>query len=590
MRDVRASEVPADATRRGIERAPRALSGRALAAVAVVLVVLRAIPHLAPFIGPWPLEPGDPVDFAFRFVAYVLWGTATLLALSRRSTVRLGWLLVAITATDAIWALQFIPVPALYFITDTFVGLSSVMLAHILVSFPTGTLVERFDRRFVAALYGYFLLVGTARLVTNEPGFVCAADEYCPVNPFAILANRDVVRVIDLISPVIVPLIGLLVIVAVIRHWRAAGQVGRRILRPLVVAVPLNLAYNVAWYAAQSYDLPALREFIGLPFVNATSWILPAGFLLGIVRARAARVALPAAVVGLGRLPTTTQLESLLRSRLGDPTLRLVRWSQTLHGYVDSDGLPVDEALAAGSVRLIEIQRDGEPAAGVVLDATLDDPGLEATIGALIGLTLEAADLRDELRAHGGDVAGLPTGEVTFLFGDIEGSTLLLEALGERYGDLLREFRAMAFAVAAARGGRVVDARADEVFMVFGSADDAAGAAVDLQRRVGGGRWPDGAAVRVRIGLHTGTPTLTSTGYVGVDVHRAARVMAAAHGGQVLASSAVVAARHGPDPALVTVGSYALRGLSGATELYEAQGPGLGGPFPPIRAEPATGG
>ena len=185
---------------------------------------------------------------------------------------------------------------------------------------------------------------------------------------------------------------------------------------------------------------------------------------------------------------------------------------------------------------------------------------------------------------------GLPTGEVTFLFGDIEGSTRLLEELGESYATLLDEFRTTVVSIADAHGGRVVDARADEVFVVFGSADDGVAAAAELQRRVAGTRWPGGSAVRVRVGLHTGHPTLTGSGYVGVDVHRAARVMAAAHGGQVLASAATFAARHRAEGDLVSVGRYALRGLTGATELFELRAPGLGSPFPPLRAEPVSDG
>jgi class 3 adenylate cyclase len=549
--------------------APRALSGVGLVAIAALLIVLRAIPHLAPFVGPWPLEPGDPVDFAFRFVAYVLWGVATLLALSRTSTVRLGWLLVAITATDAIWALQFIAIPAFFFITDTFQGLSSVLLAHILVSFPSGTLTSRFDRRVIGGLYAYFVIFGVLRLLTHEPGYVCEPDEYCPVNPFAVLASPELVEVIDFVSPLVVPVIGLLVASAVIRHWRVAGPIGRRILLPVVVSLPLDILYNTAWYVSRSYESPALQELVQLPFFNAISWVLPAGFLIGILRARAARAALPGAIVDLGALPTTPQLEAVLRSRLGDPTLQVVRWSRTLGGYVDADGRVIEPPAITDPKRLIALHRDGEPVAGVVLDAALDDPGLETTITGLIRLAVDATDLRDELRAHGGDVAGLPTGEVTFLFGDIESSTRLLEELGDAYAGLLSQFRASVVDVADANGGRVVDARADELFCVFRSANDAVAAAVDLQRRVARTSWPHRVRIRVRIGLHTGRPALSSTGYVGIDVHRAARVMAAASGGQILASGAVAKALDGTDAQIEPLGRFALRGLSEPTELVE---------------------
>jgi class 3 adenylate cyclase len=567
------------------------VTGLALVAVGAIIVVLRALNHLAPFIGPWPLEPGDPVDFAFRLVAYILWGAATLLALSRPSTVRLGWLLLASTATDSIWALQFVQLPAFFYLTEAFVGLSSVLLAHILVSFPTGTLTGRFDRRLIGGLYVYFFALGIIRLLTYEPGYVCEPAEYCPVNPFAAFPFPIVADNFGRVTSLFVPVIGLLVVYAVVRHWRAAGPVRRRILLPVLVSVPFDFAYNVVWFIANAYEVAWLQQLIQQPVVNAVSWILPAGFLIGILRARAARTSLAGAVVDLGSLPSTPQLEAVLRDRLGDPTLRVVRWSDGLGAYLDADGKRIPVLDDGGPQRLIALERDGEPVAAVLLDVALDDPGLEGTITGLVRLTVDATDLREELRAHGGDVAGLPTGDVTFLFGDIERSTRLLEELGEDYAELLSRFRALATDVVGLNAGRVVDARADELFCAFRTADAGLAAAVELQRRLAVAVWPADASVRVRVGLHTGRPQMTSTGYVGIDVHRAARVMAAASGGQILASgelaSALADGRHG----LVSRGLFALPGLSAPTELFEVTGDGHPGADErrPPRAEPISG-
>ncbi len=232
----------------------------------------------------------------------------------------------------------------------------------------------------------------------------------------------------------------------------------------------------------------------------------------------------------------------MLRRRLGDPDLQVVRWSRALGTYLDADGRPVEVPSAETDRRLILLERDGEPAAGVILDAALDDPGLASTITGLVRLTLDASELREELRAHGGDVVGLPSGEVTFLFADIEGSTAILERLGDRYGDLLVELRRIVSEVVSRHDGLVVDARADEAFAAFARAAEATRAAIEVQQRIDASSWPDGATLRVRIGLHTGHPELTPSGYVGIDVHRAARVMAAAPGGQVLASGSLLSA------------------------------------------------
>lgn len=132
----------------------------------------------------------------------------------------------------------------------------------------------------------------------------------------------------------------------------------------------------------------------------------------------------------------------------------------------------------------------------------------------------------------------LPIGTVTFLFTDIEGSTTLLRELRDRYADVLTEYRRLLRAAFQARGGREVDTQGDAFFIAFRSARDAVAAAIDAQRALANRSWPEGAAVRTRMGLHTGEAALSGGGYVGLDVHRAARICAAGHGGQVLLSEA----------------------------------------------------
>ena len=126
----------------------------------------------------------------------------------------------------------------------------------------------------------------------------------------------------------------------------------------------------------------------------------------------------------------------------------------------------------------------------------------------------------------------LPSGTVTFLFTDIEGSTRLLHELGVSYGQALAEHRRRLREAFSLHGGVEVDTQGDAFFVVFEKASDAVAAAAEAQQALADGR------VRVRMGVHTGEPTLTDEGYVGMDVHRAARVMAAGHGGQVLVSQA----------------------------------------------------
>ena len=130
----------------------------------------------------------------------------------------------------------------------------------------------------------------------------------------------------------------------------------------------------------------------------------------------------------------------------------------------------------------------------------------------------------------------LPTGTVTFLFTDIEGSTQLLRRLGASYAGLLAEHQEIVRAAIAAHGGREVDTQGDSFFIAFPRAKDAVAAAVAIQRDLAAHAWPEGGEIKVRIGLHTGEPQVGEQRYVGMGVNKAARIGAAGHGGQVLLS------------------------------------------------------
>ena len=165
----------------------------------------------------------------------------------------------------------------------------------------------------------------------------------------------------------------------------------------------------------------------------------------------------------------------------------------------------------------------------------------------------------------------LPSGTVTFLFTDIEGSTRLLDELGDAYAEALAEHRRQLRAVFERHGGIEVDTQGDAFFVAFARASDALAAAAESQRVLEDG------PIRVRMGVHTGEPTVTEEGYVGIDVHRAARIAAAGHGGQLLVSQTTydLAA----DGALRDLGEHRLKDLSAPERLYQ-----LGADdFPPLR-------
>jgi class 3 adenylate cyclase len=134
-------------------------------------------------------------------------------------------------------------------------------------------------------------------------------------------------------------------------------------------------------------------------------------------------------------------------------------------------------------------------------------------------------------------MSSLPGGTVTFVFTDIEGSTRLLQELGDAaYGSVSADHRRLVRETFGARGGTEIDTQGDAFFFSFPRARDAVGAAVDAQRALRHHTWPEGHEVRVRMGLHTGEPHVGEEGYLGLDVVRAARISAAGHGGQILIS------------------------------------------------------
>ena len=170
--------------------------------------------------------------------------------------------------------------------------------------------------------------------------------------------------------------------------------------------------------------------------------------------------------------------------------------------------------------------------------------------------------------------ATLPTGVVTFLFTDVEGSTKLLHELGDAYADALHDHRRLLREALAANDGAEVDTQGDAFFVAFGRASDAVAAATQAQLALSGG------PIRVRMGLHTGEPQLTDEGYVGLDVHKGARIAAVGHGGQVLLSQAT---RTLVDANVRDLGPHRLKDLSVPERIFQLEIDGLPADFPPLK-------
>jgi class 3 adenylate cyclase len=193
-----------------------------------------------------------------------------------------------------------------------------------------------------------------------------------------------------------------------------------------------------------------------------------------------------------------------------------------------------------------------------------------------------------ELKAR--EPVQLPSGFVTMLMTDIEGSTGLVHRLGERYRELINEVRATLENATVGGAGLVVETRAVEFFAVFESPESALDAAVTIQRELRGRSWAEDIAVRVRVGIHSGNPTLHNANYIGMPVHTAARICDAGHGGQILVSGGTREAARGSTPNGVrfrSLGEYRLRGLPDPVALFQVAAKGLAARFPPLRTSSA---
>ena len=272
------------------------------------------------------------------------------------------------------------------------------------------------------------------------------------------------------------------------------------------------------------------------------------------------------------------QLDSVTRARLPDSAF----------AYIDSNGvrrLPINDAShvrnALARFGQVDFESDGarEHARQRLLRA--------AKRHGIMPLGFFDGQLRREQQTgRSAASARLPRGQLTFLLADIEGSTRLVQRLGKRYAVLLRDVRALIRGSIRVSDGHEVDARADEYFAVFRRAASALDAALAVQRGLQERTWPGDEEVCVRIGLHSGRPTLTDAGYVGIAVHTAARICSAGHGGQILLSATAHAALGGTlrdGLSVRDLGRYSLPSLPEPLTLYQVRAAGLRDRFPDLR-------
>src|SRR5712692_2520612 len=362
----------------------------------------------------------------------------------------------------------------------------------------------------------------------------------------------------------------------------AFAYVDSRGRRRLPIHDEAHVRNALARFNQVAFEDDAARERARKRLLNAAKKyrIMPVGFITSQLQTERRDATAGRLVIELGRHGAPGELEQRLRSVLRDPTLAVLHWSDASGAYLDGTGKPVPLPAEGDQRGVTYLERQSRPT------TVLDDPGLVETVLAAVRFVVEKERAHGQIQATSTDAAALPTGFVTLLMTDIEASTALLRRLGDRYGDLLNDVRGILRVAVSRVSGREIDARADEFFAVFERPAAAIEAAAAIQRALGKRAWPDDLEVRVRVGIHSGRPTLTDVGYIGLAVHTTARVCSAAHGGQIVVSSRTRAAVRTSASTGVRfrgLGRHRLPGLPDVETLFQIQAKGLRGRFPKPR-------
>ena len=355
----------------------------------------------------------------------------------------------------------------------------------------------------------------------------------------------------------------------------AFAYVDSRGRRRLPIHDESHVRNALARFNQVDFEDDAARERARKRLLNAAKkyGLVPVGFITGQLQSERRDATAGRLVIELGRHGAPGELEERLRRVLRDPTLAVLHWSDASGAYLDGAGAPVPLPAEGDRRGVTYLERQGRPMTALVHDPkVLDDPGLAESVLAAVRFVVEKERLLGQIQATSTDAAALPTGFVTLLMTDIQSSTALLRRLGDRYGDLLHDVREILRAAVLRANGREIDARADEFFAVFERAASAIEAAAAIQRELGRRAWADDLQVRVRVGIHSGRPTLTDVGYIGLAVHTTARVCAAARGGQIVVSAETRAAvgKSAPEGLRFrSLGQRRLRGLKGLQTLFQ---------------------
>jgi signal transduction histidine kinase len=370
--------------------------------VAVTGIAAIGTAVLLPLNSPVPL-PGDdsPATVAVLDMVGVVWLIAVVVAMARQPANPLWKLmLVYLLGNRLVWALQFAPNPVIQGLAFTVTQMSIAVYVHLLVAYPSGHLRARFDRALVASVYGIVVGIGLLHGAMWRPGGGCSS-AWCPENVLLIWPDNELADAVSRVGQLAAPVVGAMVLWAIWRHWQAAAPAARRVLLPVVVAVPIAYVLTSLGYLALAFENDALREAVHYPQL-AIDAIVPVGLLLGVVRLRLDRGRVAGLMVELGKGVPAGGLRDTLARALGDPTLELAFAAPNAAGYIDGAGHPVKLVTDDHDRALARIERDGEPLAVLVHDRTVNeqDPGLVEAVSSAARLAIEHERLTAQVRAQ----------------------------------------------------------------------------------------------------------------------------------------------------------------------------------------------
>jgi signal transduction histidine kinase len=380
-----------------------------LALLAALGVVLAAVAQFGPFLYASPLRtPLNPVFATAAFIGELLWVAAAMAAYWRDPSGPMWKLLLASRAVSALGAIWVVNTSLTWTVWEATIGLGTVLFAHLVLAFPSGRLVSRYDRWLVI---GSYAVLAVARL-----GFVLVWDPRsgncfprCPVNPFLMWPSADLAWLFGPGLSLAIPLLAVLVAIGLARRWLRASPALRRMLLPVALVAPLELGVSAARFlAAMSQDawqgVGITLSTSPLAFLHAA---IPAGFLLGILAARLARGAIADLAVELSRGVPLGGLRDALARALRDPTLALAFPAPGGVGWVDPHGQPIEvPADTTASRSVARLERDGQPLAALLYDPAIEaeDPGRLGAVSSVASMALENERLAAQVRAQLGEV------------------------------------------------------------------------------------------------------------------------------------------------------------------------------------------